>query len=100
MTIKVTLNPGHGMNYHSHELRDEVWTVTDGHGRVIVDGEERHVEPGDVIRMPAGAAHTILAETKLHVIEVQIGEEISVHDKRKFEMPGQIYAEGSVNPLR
>ena len=24
MTIKVTLNPGHRMNYHSHEKRDEV----------------------------------------------------------------------------
>lgn len=23
MTVKVTLNPGHGMNYHSHERRDE-----------------------------------------------------------------------------
>ncbi len=37
--------------------------------------------------MPAGVAHTILADTKLHVIEVQIGEEISVHDKRKLMMP-------------
>ena len=27
MTIKITLTPGHGMNYHSHENRDEVWTV-------------------------------------------------------------------------
>ena len=27
MTVKVTLNPGHGMNYHSHERCDEVWTV-------------------------------------------------------------------------
>lgn len=87
MTIKVTLNPGHGMNYHSHELRDEVWTVIDGQGRTIVDGEERQVGPGDIIKMPAGAAHTILADTTLHVIEVQIGSEISVHDKRKLDMP-------------
>ncbi len=87
MTIKVTLNPGHGMNYHSHELRDEVWTVIDGQGRTIVDGEVRQVGPGDVIRMPAGVAHTILAETRLHVIEVQVGTEISVHDKKKFKMP-------------
>ena len=86
MTIKVTLNPGHGMNYHSHELRDEVWTVIGGCGRTIVDAR---VGPGDVIRMPAGTAHTILAETKLHVIEVQIGAEISVHDKRKLDMPGR-----------
>lgn len=90
MTIKVTLNPGHGMNYHSHELRDEVWTVIDGKGRTIVDGEVRQIGPGDVILMPAGVAHTIMADTKLHVIEVQIGSEISVHDKKKLEMPAVI----------
>lgn len=90
MTIKVTLNPGHKMNYHSHELRDEVWTVVDGRGRTIVDGEIRQIGPGDVVRMPAGAAHTILADTKLCVIEVQIGAEISVHDKKKMEMPVSI----------
>ena len=36
MTIKVTLNPGHQMNYHSHSRRDEVWTVIAGKGRTIV----------------------------------------------------------------
>ncbi|MBD5450068.1 MAG: cupin domain-containing protein [Lachnospiraceae bacterium] len=86
MTIKVTLNAGHGMNYHSHALRDEVWTVISGRGRTIVDGVERSVGAGDVIQMPAGVPHTILADTKLQVIEVQIGSEISVHDKKKMEL--------------
>ena len=86
MTIKVTLNPGQGMNYHSHALRDEVWTVIDGRGRTIVDGVERSVGAGDVIQMPAGVPHTILADTKLQVIEVQIGSEISVHDKKKIAL--------------
>ena len=87
MTIKVTLNAGHGMNYHSHEQRDEVWTVISGRGRTIVDGVERQVGMGDVIRMPAGVPHTIIADTKLQVIEVQIGPDISVHDKKKLELP-------------
>ena len=87
MTIKVTLNAGHGMNYHSHEQRDEVWTVIGGQGRTIVDGEESWVSVGDVIRMPAGVPHTIIADTKLQVIEVQLGPDISVHDKRKIELP-------------
>ena len=43
MTVKVTLNPGHGMNYHSHERRDEVWTVVSGSGRVGIDGVSREV---------------------------------------------------------
>ena len=87
MTIKVTLNAGHSMNYHSHEQRDEVWTVISGQGRTIVDGEERQVSVGDVIQMPAGVPHTIIADTKLQVIEVQIGPDISVHDKKKIGLP-------------
>lgn len=86
MTIKVTLNPGHRMNYHSHQFRDEVWTVISGSGCVVIDGEKRPVHAGDVVTMKAGCRHTILADTELKVIEVQVGKEISVHDKQKFPM--------------
>ena len=86
LTIKVTLNPGHKMNYHSHDHRDEVWTVMSGIGRVIVDGMEHPVVPGDVITMQAGCRHTIIAETELKVLEVQLGEEISAYDKHKYEL--------------
>ena len=86
MTIKVTLNPGHSMNYHSHKNRDEVWVVIAGEGRTVVDGVQRSVKAGDVITMSAGCRHTVLADTELKLIEVQLGEEISVHDKQKFEL--------------
>lgn len=85
MTIKVTLHPGHRMNYHSHAHRDEVWTIVSGTGRTVVDGMEQPVHPGDVVTMEAGCRHTIIADTELTVIEVQLGKEISVHDKQKFE---------------
>ena len=86
MTIKVTLNPGHKMNYHSHDHRDEVWTVLSGTGKVIVDGMEHPVQAGDVVTMQAGCRHTIIAETELKVMEVQLGSEISVHDKHTFAL--------------
>lgn len=86
LTIKVTLNPGHRMNYHSHSRRDEVWTVVSGRGCAIVDDEKRAVKAGDVIVMKAGCRHTILAESELKLIEVQLGREISVHDKQKFPL--------------
>lgn len=86
MTVKITLNPGHGMNYHSHERRDEVWTIVSGRGKTIVDGMEQPVHPGDVITIEAGCRHTIIAETELKVIEVQLGREISVHDKKKYKL--------------
>lgn len=86
MTIKVTLNPGHRMNYHSHKNRDEVWVVTSGSGRTIVDGMEQIVKTGDVITMFAGCRHTVIADTELKLIEVQLGKEINVQDKQKFEL--------------
>lgn len=86
MTIKVTLNAGHQMNYHSHERRDEVWNVISGKGRSIVDGMEQPVQAGDVVTMQAGCRHTLIADTELKVIEVQLGREISVHDKKKYEL--------------
>ena len=86
LTIKVTLNAGHSMNYHSHKNRDEVWVVVSGRGRTIVDGMEQVVHTGEVITMQAGCRHTILADTELKLIEVQLGKEISVHDKRKYPL--------------
>lgn len=86
MTIKVTLNPGHSMNYHSHKNRDEVWVVIAGNGRTVVDGFEQLVRAGDVITMSAGCRHMIIAETELKLVEVQLGEDINVHDKQKFEL--------------
>lgn len=86
LTIKVTLNPGHKMNYHSHEHRDEVWVVISGEGTTVVDGMEQQVATGDVITMQAGCRHTIIARTELKLIEVQLGREISVHDKKKYSL--------------
>ena len=86
LTIKVTLNPGNKMNYHSHDKRDEVWTVISGTGRTIVDGMEQPVKPGDVITMAAGCKHTVIADKKLQLIEVQLGDDINVGDKHKYEL--------------
>ena len=83
-TVKVTLNPGHSMNYHSHKNRDEVWVVIAGEGKSVVDDVETTVKAGDVITMKAGQKHKIEAVSELKLIEVQVGEEISVHDKEKF----------------
>ena len=86
MTIKITLKAGSKMNYHSHQQRDEVWSIISGFGKTIVDGMEQIVKPGDVVTLEAGCKHTVIAETELKIIEVQLGREISVHDKQKYEL--------------
>ncbi len=84
LIIKVLLNPGHRMNYHSHTRRDEIWTVTSGEGYTIVDGMKQNIGPGDVITIEAGCKHSVVANTTMEIIEVQLGREISVDDKQKF----------------
>ena len=87
LTVKVTLNPGNKMNYHSHEHRDEIWNVISGDGKTIVDGMEQLIKTGDVITMEAGCKHTVIAgENGLQMIEVQLGTEITVTDKKKYEL--------------
>ena len=86
MTIKVLLNAGHEMKYHSHSSRDEVWTIVSGTGVVVLDGKKRDVGVGDVIRIPRGCKHTIKAETAIRLIEVQLGQDIDVKDKTVYEL--------------
>lgn len=85
LTIKVTLNAGHAMNYHSHAHRREIWTVVSGCGSVRLDGAERPAAAGDVIDIPAGMKHKISARERMVVIEVQVGSSISKEDKIKWE---------------
>ena len=86
LTIKVTLNAGHRLHYHSHEHRDETWTVVSGTGKAVVDDKEVELKPGVMIALPAGCRPTAMAETEMTLIEVQIGENITVHDKMKYSL--------------
>ena len=84
MTIKVTLRKGNQMNYHSHQRRDEVWTIISGVGMANVNGRIFELHAGDTIKLPVGCKHTIYAQTDLELIEIQSGENISVTDKIKY----------------
>ena len=86
LTIKITLLPGHRLHYHSHEHRDETWTVVSGEGVAVLDDAEVQLHPGTMLRLPAGCRHTLIARTEMTVIEVQIGENISSSDKRKYSL--------------
>ncbi len=86
MTVKLSLRAGESLSYHMHNYREEVWTVVSGKGKAIIDGIEQLLRTGDVIMIAAGCKHTVEALTSLDIIEVQLGEEISVSDKIKFDL--------------
>jgi mannose-1-phosphate guanylyltransferase len=86
ITVKIALEKGNQMKYHSHELRDESWNIISGHGRAIIDGVEKAVHAGDVLSMKAGCIHTLIADTNMNIIEVQTGSEISQKDKTVYPL--------------
>ena len=86
MTVKLSMREGEHLTYHMHNYREEVWTVVSGKGRAIVDGMEQVLRTGDVITIAAGCKHTVEVIEPLDIIEVQIGEEISVSDKIKYSL--------------
>lgn len=45
---------------HHHD-DDELWFITAGSGRILVDGAERDVRAGDIVLHPAGTTHDIVA---------------------------------------
>ncbi len=53
------LEPGAVIGEHTHEGSEEVYLVVEGHGTMIVDGEERPIGPGDVSVCRSGHSHGI-----------------------------------------
>lgn len=57
---RIELRAGDRFDRHHHE-GDEVWFIGGGRARVILEGAEREVGPGDIVLVPAGTSHDILA---------------------------------------
>ena len=58
---EATLEPGQATERHYHRLSEEIYLITEGGGRLEVDGVERDVLAGDAILIPPGAWHTLVA---------------------------------------
>ena len=59
---EATLAPGQATERHYHGETEELYVVLAGAGELEVDGERRHVGPGDAVLLPPGAWHQIRAE--------------------------------------
>lgn len=83
----ITIKAGQTIGYQVHHLRDEVLTIIDGTGELLIDGQKRNVGRGDVVRIAKGQRHGLKADETgdLHCIEVQIGTELVESDMEIFE---------------
>ena len=58
---EATLSAGQSTQRHYHRLSEEIYLIVEGGGLMEVDGDEREVDTGDAILIPAGAWHTLTA---------------------------------------
>lgn len=85
LTKHLMIEKGKSISYQCHLHRDEIWTVVDGEGKLLIDGEVKEVKRGDVAYIVAGQKHALYATKDLHFIEVQIGKELIEDDIERFE---------------
>ena len=85
LTKHMFIQSGRYIGYQAHYKRDEIWTIVDGAGEVIVDGHSRNVRRGDVVYLTAGQRHALRALSDVHLIEVQIGRTLEEDDIEQFE---------------
>lgn len=85
LTKHLIINPGKHISYQQHAHRTEMWTFVDGTGKLILDGIISQVERGDSTYIKPGMMHAVKADTELHIIEVQIGDELTEEDIERLE---------------
>ena len=85
LTKQICIRAGQAISCQRHKMRDEIWMVADGTGELLLDGKLLAVERGSTVKIPAGAWHRLRAETDLHLIEVQIGGELTEEDIERCE---------------
>lgn len=87
LTARISLKAKQRMSYHMHLNRKEIWSIVEGTGVSVIDGIEKNLKVGDVVIIPPNSKHTIIADEKMEIIEIQIGSDISVKDKYKYDFP-------------
>ena len=86
LTKELIINAGQHISYQRHQHRTEIWTFTEGTGELIVDGEVKEVHRGDVAVIKPETKHAIKAvDGELHIIEVQIGNELTEDDIERLD---------------
>lgn len=84
LTKGLVIAAGRQLSYQKHAHRSEIWTVTSGEGEIAIDGEVRHVVPGDVVNITRGTMHACRGITDLYIVEVQLGDPLIEEDIERF----------------
>ena len=85
LTKELVIIPTKNISYQRHNHRNEIWTFVKGTGLLVINGKVTKVKDGDSVYIKTGDLHAIKAIDELHIIEVQIGDELIEEDIERFE---------------
>lgn len=86
LTKHLIIMQGQYISYQRHKHRTEIWTFIEGTGKLILDDQILEVVRGDFAYIAVGKKHAIKAKTELHIIEVQIGDELTEEDVERLDL--------------
>ncbi|MGO9565899.1 MAG: glycosyltransferase [Desulfomonilaceae bacterium] len=84
---RIVVYPGKRLSLQRHQHRSEHWHVVSGTAQVTRDSDQIHLNAGESIDIPAGAAHRAMnpSEVPLVFIEVQRGDYFGEDDIERLE---------------
>ena len=85
LTKELVVIPGKSISYQKHKHRSETWTIVKGKGLLLINDVVREVNAGESVIINKEDRYSIKAIDELHIIEVQIGDELVEEDIERFD---------------
>ncbi len=87
LTKMIQVNPGQKLSVQSHNFRSEHWVVLRGTAKVVLEGKDYILSPGNSIDIPLKAIHSLQNpyNEPIQVVEVQLGDPLIEDDIIRYE---------------
>lgn len=87
LTKLIHVNPSQKLSVQSHNHRSEHWVVLSGNAKVVLEGKEYILSPGNSIDIPLKAIHSLQNpyDEDMEIIEVQLGDILIEEDIVRYE---------------
>lgn len=87
LTKMIQVNPGQKLSVQSHNFRSEHWVVLRGTAKVVLEGKDYILSPGNSIDIPLKAIHSLQNPYKepIQIVEVQLGDPLIEEDIIRYE---------------
>jgi len=79
---ELVIEPGKYISFQKHNMRSELWFVTEGYVKVKLKDKEFNIHKHDYIVIHVGEWHQLINESDkpVHIVEIQFGEQCIEED--------------------